>query len=65
MSRMSRAGGRGIAVAMHDCGISMKSQTRPISKHRFSALPIDKTSVETQLGLLWHSVCSSSYWVWD
>ena len=51
---MSRAGGRDVAVAMRDCGISMTSQTRPVCKHCFSALPIDKTSsVEAQTGLLW------------
>ena len=37
----------------------------PICKHRFSALPIDKTlSVEAQNGLLWRSFCSSRYRVW-
>ena len=40
----------------HDYGISMMSQTRPVCKHRFFALPIDKTlSVEAQIELLWHS----------
>ena len=53
---MSRAGGRDVAVAMRDCGISTTSQTRPVCKHCFSALPIDKTvSVEAQIGLLWCS----------
>ena len=41
---MSRAGGRDVAVAKRDCRISVTSQTRPICKHRFCALPIDKTS---------------------
>ena len=36
--------GRDVAVAKRDCRISMTSQTRPICKHRFCALPIDKTS---------------------
>ena len=58
---MSRAGGRDVAVAMRDCGISTTSQTRPVCKHCFSALPIDKTSsVEAQIGLLWHGFCSSN-----
>ena len=62
---MSRAGGRYDAVAMRDCGISTTSQTRPVCKHCFSALPIVKTSsVEAQIGLLWCSFCSSSYRVW-
>ena len=53
---MSRAGGRDVAVAMRDCGISTTSQTRPVCKHCFSALPIDKTSsVEAHIGLLWRS----------
>ena len=66
VSRMSRAGGRDVAVAMRDCKISKTSQTRLICKHRFSALPIDKTSsVEAQNELLWYSFCSSSYRVWD
>ena len=66
VSLMSRAGGRDVAVAMRDCGISTTSQTRPVCKHCFSALPIDKTlSVEAQIGLLWRSFCSSSYRVWD
>ena len=59
---MSRAGGRDVAVAMRDCGIPTTSQIRPICKHCFSALPIDKTlSVEAQIGLLWRSFCSSSW----
>ena len=66
VSRMSRAGGRDVAVAMRDCGISTMSHTRPVCKHRFSVLPIDKTSsVEAQSGLLWLGLCSSSYRVWD
>ena len=66
VSGMSRAGGRDVTVAMRDCGIFMTSQTRPVCKHCFSALPIDKTSsVEAQIGLLGRSFCSSSYWVWD
>ena len=66
MSWMSRAGDRDVAVAMRDCGIATKSQTRPVCKHCFSALPIDKTSsVEAQIELLWRSFCSSSYRVWD
>ena len=32
MSRMSRACGRDVAVAMRDCGISTTSQTRPVCK---------------------------------
>ena len=57
---------RDAVVAMRDCGIFTTSQTRPVCKHCFSALPIDKTSsVETQIGLLGRSFCSSSYWVWD
>ena len=53
---MSRACGRDVAVAMRDCGISTTSQTRPVCKHCFSALPIDKTSsVGAQIGLLWRS----------
>ena len=56
VSRMSRTGGRDVAVAMRDCGISTTSRTRPVCKHCFSALPIDKTSsVEAQIGLLWRS----------
>ena len=51
VSRMSRAGGRNVVIAMHGCGISMMSQTHPVCKHRFSSLPIDKTSVEAKLGL--------------
>ena len=63
---MSRAGGRDVAVAMCDCGISTTSQTRFVCKHCFSALLIDKTSsVEAQIRLLWRSFCSSSYRVWD
>ena len=63
---MSRTGGRDVTVAMRDCGISTTSRTRPVCKHCFSALPIDKTSsVEAQIGLLWRSFCSSSYRVWD
>ena len=51
-----------VAVAMRDCGIYKTSQTCPVCKHRFSALPIDKTSsVEAQFGLLWRSLCSFSY----
>ena len=38
VSPMSRAGGRDVAVAMRDCGISTTSQTRPVCKHCFSAL---------------------------
>ena len=35
---------------MRDCGIATTSQTRPVCKHCFSALPIDKTSsVEAQI----------------
>ena len=41
---MSRADVRDVVVAMRDCGISTTSQTRPVCKHRFSALAIDKTS---------------------
>ena len=63
---MSQAGGRDAAVAMRDCGIATTSQTRPVCKHCFSALPIDKTSsVEAQIKLLWRSFCSSSYRVGD
>ena len=66
VSRMSRAGGRDVAVAMRDCGISTTSQTHPICKHHFSALPIAKTSpMEARIVLSWHSLCSSSYRVWD
>ena len=66
VSRMSRAGGRDVAVAMRDCGITTTSKTRRICKHRFFALPIDKTSsVEAENGLLCRSFCSSSYRVWD
>ena len=66
VSGMSRAGGRDAAIAMRDCGIFTTSQTRPVCKHCFSALPIDKTSsVEAQIGLLGHRFGSSSYWVWD
>ena len=66
VSRMSGAGGRDVVVAMRDCGISTTSQTHPVCKHCFSALPIDKTSsVEAQIGLLWRGFCSSSYRVWD
>ena len=55
-----------VAVAMRDCGISTTSQTRPICKHRFCVLPVDKTlSVVAQNGLLWRSFCSSSYQAWD
>ena len=61
-SWMSRAGSRGVSVAMCDCGNSTTSQTRPVSKHRFSALRIDKKwLVEAQIGLLWRSFCSSSH----
>ena len=45
MSWMSRAGGRDVAVAKRDCGISTKSQTRPICKRRFSVLSINKTDL--------------------
>ena len=38
MSRMSRTGGRDVLVAMRDCGICTTSQTRPVCKHRLSAL---------------------------
>ena len=66
VSRMSRTGGRDVAVAMRDCGKSTTSRTCPVCKHRFSALPIaETTSVETQMVLLWRSLCSSSYRVWD
>ena len=66
MARMSRAGGRDVAVAMRDCGIATTSQTRPVCKHCFSALAIDKTSsVEAQIELLWRSFRTSSYRVWD
>ena len=59
---MSRTGGHDVAVDMSDCGISVMSQTYPVCKHRFSALPINKIlSVEAQIGLLWNSFCSSSY----
>ena len=52
VSRMSRTGGRDVAVAMRDCGIPTTSRTRPVCKHYFSVLPIDKTSsVEAQIGL--------------
>ena len=62
MSRRSRAGGRDVAVAMHDCGISTTSQTLPVCEHCFSVLPVDKTSsVEALIGLLWRVFCSSSY----
>ena len=43
VSRMSRAGGHDVAVAISDCGISTTSQTRPVCKHCLSALPIDKS----------------------
>ena len=67
VSRMSRTGGHDVAGAMRVCGISIKSQTHPICKHPFSALPIDKMlSVEAQIGLLLlRSFCPSSYWVWN
>ena len=66
ISWISRAGGRDVSVAIHDCGVSTTSQTRPVCKHSLSALQVYKTSpVETQIGLLWCSFCSSSYWVWD
>ena len=65
VSRLSRAGGHDVAVAMRHCGISTTSQTGHVCKHRFSAIPIDKTtSVEVWIGLLWHHFCSSSYRVW-
>ena len=35
VSRMSRAGRRDVAVAMRDCGISTKSQTRPFGNIAF------------------------------
>ena len=53
-----RAGGRDVAVAMRDCGISTTPQTCPVCKHRFSAFPIDKTSsVKAQIGLLLRWFC--------
>ena len=56
--------GQAVVTLWLPCAIV--SQTRPVCKHCFSALPIDKTSsVETQIGLLGRSFCSSSYWVWD
>ena len=45
VSRMSRTGGRDVVVAMRDCGISTTSRTRPVCKHCFSALLIDKNFV--------------------
>ena len=60
--RMSLTGGRDVAVAIRDCGITPTSQTRPDCKHRFSAPSIDETlSVEAQIGLSWCGFCSSSY----
>ena len=65
VSRMSRAGGRDVAVTMRDCGISTTSRTRSVGKHRLPVLPVDTTwSVEVQIGLLWRSFCSSSHRVW-
>ena len=46
---MYGTGGRDIAVAIRDSGISTMSLTRHVCKDRLSAIPIDTESVDTQI----------------
>ena len=49
-----------------DCEVSMIQPTSHICKHRFSAIPIDKTSsVEVQAVLVWSRFCPSIHRMWD
>ena len=52
-----------LCVIMHDCRISVTSQTRHVCKRAFSANPVDKTSVDVWLS--WGSIFSSGIQVCD